>query len=200
MSWKRNTITGAGFALALVAFALGRASAQEGEETGGGGMPMPEWTKSTQQHEELLASCGSFDVAGEMWMVPGQPAQEFQATAVREPILGGKIVRETFRMDWGGMQMEGMLLQGYDTVRQKHFSIWMDSGSPVASVQYGAQAEDGSIVTWAEDPDWMTGKLKKTKTMSRMREDGCAETTIYDLKPDGSEAMTMRMVYTRADG
>jgi len=198
----RNAVVGAAVALALVALALGRAAAQdEGGESGegqGGAMGMPAWMMPTGEHKELLDSCGTFDVKGEMWMAPGAPPQPFTATAVREAILGGKYVRETFHSTFAGMPLEGMLLQGYDTVRGQYVTIWMDNFSPVPSIGYGEKAEDGSLVSWSEDPDPGSGELKKTKSVTRGLEDGTVQMEQFDVASDGTETKAMRLVYTAA--
>ena len=49
-----------------VCFMVGNAVAQEG----GGGFPMPEWTKKKELHAALAKFAGDWDVKQKMWMMP----------------------------------------------------------------------------------------------------------------------------------
>ena len=164
----------------------------------GGGWTPPEWLKPTEYHERFKKSVGEFDVAGEMWMAPGAPAQTFTGTAKREMILGGMFVQETFNSTWAGGPFEGRAIQGYDTVRKEFVTIWMDSGSPVVSVSRG-QFEGGRVVMHSEDPDMQTGKLKKVRTTIGTTDDGKTVMTMFDVVPEGEDRMTMRLTYTKKE-
>jgi hypothetical protein len=179
---------GLGLTLTAGAFALGRASVQNETFT------MPAWTQPTAEHKELAKSVGNWDVKGEFSM-PGQPPQQITGTAKRELILNGMFLKETFHSEFAGMPFEGQLLQGYDTIRKEWVSIWMDSGSPVISVSQGKKEGD-ALVFFGEDPDFMTGKLKKTKTVVKVPDADHVTVSIYDVL-EGSESLHMQMDYTR---
>ncbi|MHC4550356.1 MAG: DUF1579 domain-containing protein [Planctomycetota bacterium] len=184
----------AGCVIAVGAFALGQALAQERDE--GQGMPQPTWQKLTPHHEQMKKSVGEWQVAGEYAMGPGAPLQPFTATAKREMILGGRFVLETFTCSFGGMPYEGRLLMGYDTVRKEYVSVWVDSSSPVMGISRGAE-KDGVMTLTGEDPDLMTGRLKKTKSVVKPDHEDQVTMSMYDVAPDGSERLTMRLVYKR---
>lgn len=183
-------------AVAALAFSLGLAFAQEGEGPGAGaGMGMPAWMNPTKQHEELKASTGDFTVKAEMWMAPEQPPMAFEGTAKRESILNGRYVRETFKCNMMGMPMEGLLIEGYDTLAKEYVSIWMDNMSPIPSLSRGTK-KDGVLTMTGEAPDPMTGKMKKNRYT--VEEDGDVSTMkMYDIADDGTESMSMKLVYTR---
>ena len=46
-------------------------------------------------------------------------------------------------------------------------------------------------------PGYMTGKMKKTKSTMQDGGEGRSVFTMYDVKDDGTEFMTMRLTYIR---
>ncbi|MHC4931774.1 MAG: DUF1579 family protein [Planctomycetota bacterium] len=182
-------------AVVATAFFLGQVVAQE-KEQGQGMPPMPEWMKPTAEHAALAKSVGDFIVEGEHFMAPGAPGVKFAGTAKRELILNGLFIRETFRSTAANQPFEGMLLQGYDTIAKGFFTIWMDSMSPVPSIGRGKE-ENGLVTIHGTAPGYMTGKMKKTKSTMQDGGEDRSVFTMYDVKDDGTEFMTMRLTYIR---
>lgn len=187
-------------ALVAGAFVLGQVWAQEGkagkDDPGLNGMSMPAWMSPTQEHADLKKSVGRFEVTGTYWMAPDTPGQEMTATAERKTILNDLFLVETFRAEFMGMPYEGKLIQGYDTFRKEHVSIWMDSMNPVMSISRGSPA-DGVLVLHGEGPCCMTGKLVPTRIEVRPTEDGC-EFAMHMGGPDGKMYKSMEMTYRLA--
>ncbi|MCA8960720.1 MAG: DUF1579 family protein, partial [Planctomycetes bacterium] len=168
-------------ALGLVAaFTLGQATAVQTEGQGMEGMPpMPEWMQLTECHKEMVKSCGTFDVKGTMWMVPGEPAEEFQATATRKMIMDGRFVQEDFVSEFMGMPFKGMSIEGYDTIAKEMVSIWIDSSSPYLSVQRGKVEKDGTMVMMGKSPDMMSGDMIDNKIVGKPSADGNTMTMTF---------------------
>ncbi len=180
-------------ALGVGLFLLGRVSAEDEMEGGGG--EMPAWTVLGPEHEELAKSAGDWDVAGKMWMTPGAEPMEFAATAKREMVLNGRYMREIFKAQFGPDPFEGWLLQGYDTFRKEWVHIWMDCSNPVLSISRG-QVKEGVCTMTGDDPDMMTGKIAQVRTVVSHDGPDKATMTMYS-NADGPERMAMQMLYTR---
>jgi hypothetical protein len=190
-------------AVAVAAFCLGQVFAQEPGEKPAGAPMMPPWMKLTQEHKDLAASVGTFDVAGEIYTAPGAPAMKMAGTSHREMVLDGRYLVEMFKSSWMGQPFEGHLLQGYDTVRKEYVSIWVDSSSPVPSIARGKKGDDGRIVMYSEDPDMTpAGTLVKMKSVIEHKDDAMVMTA-YKVTDKGDQ-MHMKLTYTRkkekADG
>ena len=181
-------------AIVAVSFFVGRSFAQE-DGGGAAGMKMPEWMSATEHHKELAKTCGEFDIATEMWMAPGMPVQKGAATGKREMILNGMFLQETFKMPFGGMNFEGRLTIGYDTVRKKYASTWVDSMSPAMHISFG-EMKDGKLEMKGDGPDMM-GKLEGKRMVIDNASADTWTVTFFDVKADGTEHMGMRMKYTR---
>ena len=161
-------------ALGLAGFVAGQVAAQDEM---GGGMQMPEWTKRTKrtkQHEDLAKMVGTWDVTMKMWMVPDSPPMESTGISTGKALLGGNYVQQDFEGSVMGGPFEGVLMLGYDTVDKEFVSVWMDSFHPVMYVGRGTE-KDGLTTYDAEEPDFMTGKKKKTRMTIRLDPNAKAE-------------------------
>ena len=157
---------------------------------------LPPWMRLGEDHAQLAKSVGKYDVTGQYWMGPDGPAMPWTAKAERKMILGGRYLQETMTADFMGQPFEGWLIQGYDTVAKEHFTIWMDSTSPIVATSRG-KAVDGVLKMTGDGPDQMTGQPKKTK--SEIREEGDkVMLTMWDVLPDGKSFKSMELTYTPA--
>ncbi len=175
-------------------FVAGHVSAQE--DPGAGGMPTPEWAQKAPEHAELAKWVGDWSVKTEIWMAPGQPPMESTATATYTSLWDGRFLEQDFAGDFMGTKFTGQLLMGYDRIDKEFVSIWIDSGSAYMSVSRGAM-KDGVIRLEQNDPDWMTGKKTKTSMTVGWTDENTGVLTMLKPGPDGKDAMSMRMTYTR---
>ena len=99
---------------------------------------MMEMSKLNENHKLLADMNGSWNYTIKMWMNPDPNAkpQESKGTATRKSAMGGRY----FTMDVTGklqmpgedgkmkdMQFKGMALEGYDNVKKKFVSSWIDN-------------------------------------------------------------------------
>ncbi len=190
MNKKFAVLFGAVLAGALFVTQI-RAEDHEGE-AGAGEPQMPQWMLKTDAHKKLAQSVGTFDVATEFWMAPGDP-QKGKGVAKREMIMNGNYLQESFKMNFMGQPFEGRLTSGYDTVRGKFINTWIDNMSPVMSQQTGVE-KDGMLIFTGDEPDH-DGKLRKSKSTIEFKDNGWVMTA-YHVEADGDK-MHMRLTYTR---
>jgi len=102
------------------------------------------------EHERFKEMVGKFDTESKMWMAPGAPPIVSKGTAEFRLILDGRYVEQIFKCDdMMGAPYEGRGLEGYDCVRKKYVSLWLDNTSTGMFVSEGtadAAGDDGSIV------------------------------------------------------
>ncbi|PYK31529.1 MAG: hypothetical protein DME58_07260 [Verrucomicrobia bacterium] len=99
---------------------------------------MMEMSKLNENHKLLADMNGSWNYTIKMWMSPDPTAQPQQSkgTASRKSAMGGRY----FTMDVTGklqmpgedgkmkdMQFKGMAIEGYDNVKKKFVSSWIDN-------------------------------------------------------------------------
>jgi hypothetical protein len=186
-------------ALIAVSFFVGQSivRAEEGEAAKEA-PKMPAWMAKTEQHAGLAKSVGEYDVAVEMYW-PGGKVEKAAATAKREMILNGFYLRETFSMKTPNFTFAGTATVGYDTVRKKYVSTWLDNSSPVMDIAYGVEI-DGKIVMTGKGPNQTTGMLEGKKSVIENQTPDTWKTTYYNVNAEGAEAKWMQLSYTRKKG
>ncbi|MHC4938729.1 MAG: DUF1579 family protein [Planctomycetota bacterium] len=176
---------------ALAAFLLGHAFAQE--EPMQGWTP-PDWMKAGDEHAELAKSVGEFDVKGEIFMVPDQPPMVMPATATRKVIKNGLFVQEDFKGNFMGQPFHGTLIEGYDTFRKRHVSVWFDNSSPVMQISHG-EKKDGKFIWESNNPDPQLNKIIPMKSVLEEK-NGKMVMSFYRII-DGKDVIHMRLTYSK---
>src|SRR5689334_13144499 len=80
-----------------------------------------------EQHKQLAALAGSWDVSVKMWLDPTKEPGESKAGSETQVIMGGRYVEEKVTGDFGGMTFLGQGLFGYDNLQKKYTYTWIDN-------------------------------------------------------------------------
>jgi len=150
-----------------------------------------------EEHGKLAASAGTWKVDANMWMDPEGAPIESVGKAERRMILGDRYLVEEYESSFMGMPYHGMLIAGYDNLKQEHFSIWLDSFSTAPSMSRGKKNEAGVLEQTGIMHDVMTpGGRPYRSTIGGMEGD---QTTfeMFDTRPGGGEFKVMEMTYSR---
>ncbi len=79
------------------------------------------------EHEKLAKYTGDWKIELKAWMAPGQPPMETSGTAQTTMMLGGRIRKEEFHADMGGMPFDGWGMTGFDNFKRKFWMTWNDN-------------------------------------------------------------------------
>jgi hypothetical protein len=102
-----------------------------------------------KEHEFLMREIGDWDCETTMWMTPDSEAIESTGTATVKPILDGRYTQVEWKGEMPGMgPYNGLGTYGYDNVKKKYVSTWMDNMSTGMMVGEGELSEDGKKLTW----------------------------------------------------
>lgn len=149
-----------------------------------------------EPHKFLAERAGNWDVTARMWMAPGAPPEESAGTVEATMIMGGRFLVEKFSGTAMGQPFTGMGITGYDNLKKKYVSIWIDSMS--SGIMYSEGTVTGKTLTWmGEMPDLMTGKYKKNRGTEIMSDANHRTAEGFDTTPDGKEFKNMELVYVR---
>jgi hypothetical protein len=161
---------------------------------------MADWMASQTpgaEHEHLAASAGQWKVDATMWMDPKAPPMESQGVASRRMIMGGRYLIEEYKSEFMGMPFEGMLLQGYDNLKQEHWGIWVDNMSTWPSISTGRRDANGALTYTGLMHDISTPGGRPYKHVVREKNADETQFDMYDSTPDGTEFKVMGMTYRR---
>lgn len=159
------------------------------------------WMKAATpgpHHKVLEQFAGTWAYASRAWMAPGAPPQESSGTSTNVMLYGGRYLRQEVDGEMMGEPFHGMGLVGYDNVKEKYVSAWIDNMG--TSVMPGEGTWDGATKTLTIFDDYLdpvSGKAKKMRMVLHVEGPDRHVSQFYDTAPDGTEVRVMEIAYTR---
>lgn len=149
-------------------------------------------------HAQLDQRIGHWKVKLETWTVPGGPPTVSEATAEMKWALERRYVVETIKGTYSNMPFEGLSITGYDNLKKKYVTVWIDNMG--TGMMTGSGAYDDAAKTYAFAvlaPDVVTGDYKPGRLVQRMTGPDELVVEMFDTTPEGREFVSLRAVYTR---
>ncbi len=163
---------------------------------------MAKWMElaSPGEHHAALADFeGTWDVTSKVWMDPTQPPSEGKGTSVHKLLLGGRFLESRMDAEFMGGPFQGFGISGFDNLRQKHVSFWIDTMGTLMTFSEGTCDGHCAVITEiGQMPDPMTGEAKSYRMVTRRLNKDRVVLEMYNEGPGGGEMKTMEMAYTRA--
>lgn len=115
-------------------------------------------------HKALEPLIGEWDLVTRFWMAgPDGPVMESKGTAKAHWILENRFVHEEVNGEMMGRPFHGMGVTGYDNLKKKYVSVWIDNAGTAISTSEGtADAGGKSFTLTGKMDDAMTGEKDKT--------------------------------------
>ena len=169
---------------------------------------MMEMSKLNENHKLLADMNGSWNYTINMWMSPDPNAQPQQSkgTASRKSAMGGRY----FTMDVTGklqmpgedgkmkdMQFKGMAIEGYDNVKKKFVSSWIDNMGTGIQYSEGTYDPASKTFTFSSEMEMMPGMKTPVREVLKMTDKDHMMMEWYETH-GGQEKKTMEIAYTRA--
>ncbi len=149
------------------------------------------------QHAFLAEQVGTWKTTMTMWTDPSAPPMKSEGTMERTLLLGGRVLKETFKLDFMGMPFEGVGHTGYDNVTGKYWGTWFDNMSTGVITLEGTMDEaTGKGTLKGEVSEPMAGK-KIPMRIEIHREEGKEINEFYMPGPGGEMVKSMEIVYER---
>lgn len=146
--------------------------------------------KPGPEHEKFKELVGNYDTTVKFG------GMETKAKAVYKLDFGGFYLIEEFAGDFGGMKFTGRGQMGYCPLRQKHFSIWVDSMSATPIVMLGSFDKDGKTLTLEGEGPGHDGKLTKLKSVTTTTDKDAFTMKLFEVN-DGKDVEMMSIDYKR---
>lgn len=152
-------------------------------------MPMP---KPGPEHEHLAKAAGTWDVA-----VEGAGMPSSKGTSEMKMSLNGFWLCETFLADMMGQKFEGHAVTGFDPLKGKYVSTWIDNMSPTMFVTEGMFDAKTRTLTMVGDGVDQAGKKVRMRNLTIHKDANTVIFEMYHTGADGKEAKVMTITYTR---
>ena len=169
---------------------------------------MMEMSKLNENHKLLGDMNGNWNYSIKMWMSPDPSAkpQESKGTATRKSAMDGRYVvmdvTGKMRMpDQNGkmkdMQFKGMGVEGYDNVKQKFVSSWIDNMGTGIQFSDGTYDPATKTLTYTSEIEMMPGMKTPVREVIKLTDKDHMMLEWYE-NHGGQEKKTMEIAYTRA--
>jgi len=169
---------------------------------------MIELSKLNENHRLLSSLDGNWNFTIKTWMNPDPNAkpQESKGTATRKTVMGGRYVMMDVngRMQMPGedgkmkdVQFKGMGLEGYDNMKKKFVSSWIDN------IGTGIQSSEGTYdpatktLTYTSEMEPLPGMKSQTRELIKIADNNHMTLEWYE-NHGGQEKKTMEINYTRS--
>ena len=160
---------------------------------------MMEMGKPGAAHKVLEPHVGKWTLKMKCHMEPGAPPMESAATSEVKWIMDGRYIQEEVTGTFMDMPFKGQGLCGYDNLKQKYVSSWVDNMSTGIMQSEGAHDPAAKSFTYeTECPDPMSGKYVKGRMVVKWTDNDHYTMQMFGPGPDGKEGMQMELLATRA--
>jgi hypothetical protein len=149
-------------------------------------------------HKALDPLVGNWTAEVKCWMKPGAEPMVSQATAKSSCIMNGRFVQEEFSGEMMDKPFKGMSLTGYDNMKQKYVTVWVDDMSTGIFTSEGTASDDGKLITFTGTMDCpATGE--KDVPMKHIVRIVSPEKHVFEMHDPrkGEDTKTMEITYTR---
>jgi len=148
-------------------------------------------------HKALEPLIGDWNAEVKMWMAPDAPPTITKGTAKCTWTLKERFVQQEFNGEFMGKPFRGIGFTGYDNIRQKYRSVWIDDMSTTIVTSEGDADAGGKVITLGGNYACaMTGeKNKATTQVYRILSSDKHVFEMYD--PAQGNSKTMEITYTR---
>jgi hypothetical protein len=168
---------------------------------------MMEMSKLNENHKLLADMNGNWNYTIKMWMNPDPNAkpQESKGTATRKSVMGGRYTTMdvTGKLQMPGpdgkmkdMQFKGMAIEGYDNVKKKFVSSWIDNMGTGIQFSEGTYDPASKTFTFASEMEMMPGMKTPVREMLKLTDKDHMLMEWYETH-GGQEKKTMEIAYTR---
>ena len=162
-------------------------------------------TKLNENHKLLASMAGTWTYTVKMWMAPGAAPSTSTGTAVRKAVMDGRYLTGDYsgKMQMPGadgkmtdMQFHGMSMDGYDNVKKKFVSGWVDNMGTGIMLSDGDYDAATKTFTYAGDYEPVPGMKTKVREVIKVTDNDHQTMDYFEDRGQG-EMKSMEISYTR---
>jgi hypothetical protein len=166
---------------------------------------MMELSMLNDNHKLLAASVGSWSYVVKMWMDPKGAPTESTGTATRKAVMDGRYVTGDYSGNFKmpgpdgkmkDMKFQGMSMDGYDNVKQKFISGWVDNMGTGIYITEGTYDASTKTITYTGEWEMMPGMKSKVRELIKLTDKDHMSLEMFEDRGQG-DMKTMEINYTR---
>jgi len=149
-------------------------------------------------HDYFKDFVGTWDVKTTAWMAPGAEPMVTDGRSESQLILGGRFLMTRFSGTMFGQPFEGVQIDGYDNLKNKYGTLWLDnSGTGFYFLEGERDTTTGVLTMTADWPDPMSGASVGVRGVTTWKGKDEYVYEMYMTPPGGKEFKSMQNVMTR---
>jgi len=150
-----------------------------------------------EQHKQLAGLAGSWTTKTREWMEPGKPPTESSGTVEMKMLLDGRFLQQEFTGEMMGHPYSGMGISGYDNLRKRYVSTWMDTMGTGVFVMEGTGNADGKTITLKGHHAELGGGQMSHRAVWKLVDTNTQTFETYGTHGHGKEMKMMEITYPR---
>lgn len=151
------------------------------------------------EHKKLEIMAGTWSTTVTTWMAPGGPPNVTRGTSTNTFVLGGRFLRETFEGSVLGHPFHGLGYTGYDNIKKRYVSSWIDDISTGIMLTSGsADGASWKFTGTMEDP--ISGKDSPIEEKITVVDKDHHTFEMWSPGPDRKMFKMMEIKYARKKG
>jgi Protein of unknown function (DUF1579) len=151
-----------------------------------------------EKHKALEPLIGEWNAEVKSWMDPSAPPMISKGTSTAKWVMNGRFVREEFQGEMMGKPFHGVSVTGYDNMKQKYNSVWIDDMSTAIFTSEGTAEDGGKIITFTGNMDCpVTGE--KNMPVKHVLRFISPDKHVFEMhyQRKGENSKSMEITYTR---
>ena len=168
---------------------------------------MEELAKPGENHKLLTGGAGTWEYHGKFWVNPDPkaPPMEYSGKMVAKPLMGGRYVQSDIagKMQMPGadgkmkdMDFKGMSIDGYDNVKKKFISTWVDNMGTSIMMLEGTYDPSTKTITYLGEEEPMPGMKTKMRQVVKLIDNNHHVMEFYEDR-GGTDFKAMEITYVR---
>jgi hypothetical protein len=166
---------------------------------------MMELAKTNENHKLLASMAGTWKYTVKMYIDPNSKPTESTGTAVRTAVMDGRYLSGDysgkFKMPGADgkmmdMNFKGMSMDGYDNVKKKFVSGWVDNMGTGIMILEGTYDAATKTFTYTGEYEGMPGMKSKVRQLIKSTDKDNMTMEYYEDRGQG-ETKSMEIVYKR---
>ena len=150
-----------------------------------------------EPHHLFATLVGSWATVTKEWMDPNQPPIESKGAEEIRMLLGGRFLQGDYSGEMMGQPYNGLGISGYDNLRKRYVSLWLDSMSTGFFIMEGTASADGKTITLTGQHPEPGGGSMTHRAIWKIIDENNQTFEMYGAHHGGKEMKMMEITYTR---
>lgn len=153
-----------------------------------------------EPHNLFASLAGSWTTQTKEWMDPGKPPMETTGSVEMKVLLDGRFLQQEFTGDMMGQPYNGIGISGYDNLRKKYVSTWIDTMGTGIFIMEGTASADGKTITLKGQHAEPGGGHMTHRAVWKIVDSNSQTFDMYGTHGRGKEMKMMEITYARKQG